>query len=315
MNNAANYFKDMSWKAKKLIAETSSIANDFAGRMGRIEQRVLVEYVTLPSSAPIDEYTLKMKFIKIYNRTYAEIFKQEILDAAFKSIEYTRKYKFFIQLSTLVDKNINYILKALVLEGIGGARLVMEMVAGDFNDLMEGVETARTNLNAYNQYTRWKKMPNKARRDMVWKEFVWPDDNYYDKTIKERFSAWGNTAPYWVLLDQGNQEFEGAYPKFTATNFFYGACVKIIADLSERVVLYKAEFGNKNSVESTVRYETQTVTIEVSNLIRKAVAEFERNPSYYNPGDEFQRYTDIMDGYEYKIYVTPKRKVGVPRVR
>lgn len=312
LDNAADYYKNMSWKAKRLVAETSQIADDFKGRLGRIEQRVLVEY---KEDVPVDEFTLKKKFIKLYKKTYTEIFKQEILDAAFKSIEYTRKYRFFTQLAELVEENIDFILDSLVTEGFGGARLIMELVAGDFNDLMEGVEIARRVLKAYNQYTRWNKMPNKARRDMVWKEFVWPNDEYYDKTINTRFSAWGNKAPYWVLLDQGNQEFDGAYPKFTATDFFYEACLKINIDLLERVALYKTANISQGNVESTLRYETQMVTVSVSDLIIKAVKEFYSNPNNYNPGDEFARYVDIMDGYEYKVYVTPGRRVGVPRIR
>jgi len=311
----AEYYKVVSYKAKRLAQEVSEVSKDVLVRMGKVQQRVLVEY-EVAANLPFDEFTLRRKLIKQYRELYINIFKEEILSAEFKSIEYTRKHRFFTQLAELVEDNIDRLLVAIVDGGVSFARLEMEFIAGDFSDLMEGVEITREVVHAYNQYTKWGKMPNKARRDKIWKEVIWPDDNYYDRTLNIRFTAWGGRAPYWVLLDEGNEEYEGAYPKFTATNFFHQAVAKILADIGQKVLMQKSQYPTSENTETRIREEMREVYIKVADLVNQAVAQFLMNPDSYKAYDIFTIYEDVMNGFEYKIYVTASgKKVGVAKLR
>lgn len=49
----------------------------------------------------------------------------------------------------------------------------------------------------------------------------WFPDDYptYEEIISQRLQAWGDKAPYWILLNDGNQSNSDAYPSFPGTGF------------------------------------------------------------------------------------------------
>lgn len=303
-----------SWKARQLCQDLEMVA----GKMATIEQQVFVKY-EIVEQKPIDEAALKRKFIQTYKNEYLEVFKEEIADANVKSSEYSRKSKFFTKLVDVIRENIDTLLLAIVDGGVGEARNIMEFVAGDFNDFIDGVIIARDVISGLSEKDKqilayYNKLPSKAKRDWVWRNVIWPDDDAYDKTINIRFSAWGNKAPYWVLLDMGNEDYEGAFPKFTATNFFYQAVQRILIDLNERMAIYKTENRAGQTTESRIRQETKQMIVKISQLIYEAVAAFLRNPDFYAPGSVFQTYKDVENGLMYKIWVTPTKKIGVRKL-
>lgn len=306
-----DFLKLESYKAKRLSIEVDSTVKEFTSRLVIIEKEIPVATTEFK---PFDELATKRKFIKLYRKMYAEIFKQTILDADFKSIEYTRKWRFFTHLAGVVDKGIDSILESLITYGYAGARETMEYVAGDFNDFMEGVEVARKIIDSIKEHVVWERDADKERDIRVWRDYVWPNDKYYDRTVEFRFSAWGDKAPYWVLLDEGNDQYKGVFPKFTATNFFYEACQKVLIDLNERVLQVRLEHPAEYGQEVNYKYELQQLTVRVSDLINSAVLEFIENPTYYQPGMIFNKYKDTMNGFMYKIYVTPGRRVGVRKI-
>lgn len=182
---------------------------------------------------------------------------------------------------------------------IAGGRLFFdaETIAGDWNDFSDGIEFARSML------PQPKKAVSPEQKARFWRIFVYPtysgdgeeeDDDeegegdLWSSTIRLRQMAWGDKAPYWLILEFGNSENKLAYPHTEPTRF-----------------LYKATLKAQSLYDAAVR----SVEVESTNLLEDAAVEFADNP------DSFEEYDVLRTFYagseRYYIYITSTRKVGI----
>jgi len=110
-------------------------------------------------------------------------------------------------------------------------RVVNESIAGTRSDLIEGQRAA------------WG--PNTAGATQEQRLFVWKSGIYkpgregksqlkkfenlpsYDEIMAIRLRTWGQKAPYWILLNDGNAGGAPAYPTFEGTNFVEKARARV----------------------------------------------------------------------------------------
>jgi len=175
-----------------------------------------------------------------------------------------------------------------------------DTIAGDWNDFSDGITKARSQLP-----------PGKAltpeQKSQFWRVAVYPsysaqsgigpdtmgdyekeEGDLWSQTISFRQIAWGDKAPYWLILEYGNAENKLAYPHTEPSRF-----------------LSKATHRADALFKSAVR----EVEAESSNLLEDAAVEYANNP------DSFSEYDVLRDFYasgeRYYIYVTSTRRVGV----
>jgi len=253
--------------------------------------------------APLDITELKFEVIRERTPVYREWFLESLTDSALETGEYNRNSKFVRNIGNIISSNIFEILSSIVFDGLFGAYDKMKDLAGDMGDFIEGVEQAKIELGID------KRTGTAAQRAKFWKDVVWPNDTLYDTTLSMRFQMWGGLAPYWILIENGNYGSSLAYPRFTATYFFYNAVRKIIDDLTSLVEVKRRErekLLKEKEPEVDEKYNKREIT-----LIEESVARFLDNPEIFQPGDVLNVFTNLETQREYEIYVTKTRRIGV----
>ncbi len=112
----------------------------------------------------------------------------------------------------------------------------------------------------------------------------------YTNTIETRLNQWDGLAPYWTLLEYGNQDGEGAFPKNSPTFFLRNSQAK-------------AEIEFENKLEQVSRELADELDLQLVNFLD--------NPYSVQPSHIFDIF--YIEGVKYHIYVTPTRRLGLTR--
>lgn len=157
-----------------------------------------------------------------------------------------------------------------------------EEEAGNWEDFWEGYEAALAEI-APTAFRATAEV-----RANIWRERIYPDDYLYGKTMAARRRYWGDKAPWWLWLEHGNMGLDGAYPQNTATGFLF------LAQDEANDLFKKALIEVEN---------------EEYNIVEQAYLQFLDNPDKYSVHDVLAKF--YVGSTEYKIYVTPTRRLGV----
>ena len=186
------------------------------------------------------------------------------------------------------------------------------LLAGDEQDWADGIAAARESLGlGGGKFTA-------AQRAKFWRDFIYgparigmdeniysdEEDDYsedarlqgkewYDTTIQVRLMEWEGGAPYWVILEFGNQESNLAFPKFKGTHFL-----------------------ERSRREAQLIYDKEILDVEnqEENIVLREVANFLDSPDDFEPYDILAEF--YADSKKYHVYVTKRRRIGVAlRVR
>jgi len=288
-------FKEAIDEYGKLTYRARQQAEEFDATIKTKEITKKFEFV------PVNILEMKLILIEEKKEIYLNIFKENLMNAVLKTGEYNRKEKFFTNLYRVIAENIDILLNAVAVRGLPGAYSEMEHLAGNMGDFIEGVEQARELLEL-------DLVGGPAARAAFWKTHVWPNDDLYDDTISTRMSAWGNLAPYWVLIEKGNFGKRGAYPIFSPTNFFSNSVTEIIVNLEKDVKIRQADMERKaKEPEPEIDEE---FNIKEMNLFYEAQARLIQNPETYKPGAILNIFKSLENQRWYKIYITKTRKIG-----
>lgn len=251
-----------------------------------------------------DDLNIQLTVIKENMYSLLRIFLSN-LEEAMTQVEYKRHSEFGHLLALKIEYNIDLILNALVVDGEYGAFRKMEEVSGDLSDFYEGVEQAREVLIDEGKMTG---KGNQGQRARFWKNVVWPTDDLYNDTIDIRMKAWGDLAPYWMLIEYGNFGNSGAYPQFTQTNFFHNSVIEA------KVVIEELTFAKKQYYEAVEGSEELRIEEEYNqkelNLIYSAQENFLKNPDLFSPGEILGTFKNLETQKEYEIYITSRKKIG-----
>lgn len=182
----------------------------------------------------------------------------------------------------------------------GTVHINAETVAGDINDFWDGIEAARANLPGEGTMSA-------VQKANFWRHSVYPsyssssgitaqtmgdyeeeDEDLWSQTIAMRLQAWGDKAPYWLILEFGNAENELAYPHNEPTRF-----------------RYKAERRAQAVFDSAA----ERVEVQATNLVEDAAERFVNNPDAYQQYDVLEQF--FSKGNLYYVYITSTRRVGV----
>jgi len=272
----SKYYATFSYKVRQLIAELEQLKSQEAKKKYEFPEFDIIQY--------------RVERVKLMSSIYLEYFNDSLKEAA-AITEYSRNSRFLENISNIIALFISEILNSLATGGKIVAIETMKELAGDTRDFIHGVNVARINLGVDMSHS-------KEDRAAFWKKYVWPNDIIYDKTIQARFGAWGELAPYWELIENGNMGSTLAYPQFPATNFFSNALTKIEMDLAQMTGYQKEKREGK---------EDKTTAQREIEVIEAAQRQLLEHPEYYQPGDVLARINNIESGREYLLYVTQKR--------
>jgi len=145
--------------------------------------------------------------------------RDALLEAASNAIEMTPEFQYEPlreRLLTNLQKKEHYRVSS---DG-SSLELLDESVAGTADDLIEGQEAAWEGAEGTpaQRLFCWMYGIYKPAREGLerWERFE--DYPTYQQIIETRLETWGDKAPYWMLLNDGNAG-GGAYPSFGGTGF------------------------------------------------------------------------------------------------
>jgi hypothetical protein len=228
--------------------------------------------------------------------------RDEIMDILMnhleKAIESTEE---FVR-KPLKDKLLQVFYDYDIIQIAGGSLTFnAKQVAGDWGDFWDGVNAARAAIAG-------KKTLSPQQRAAFWRMFVWPsysagsafefdpenadydeeEEDLWSMTINLRQAAWGHKAPYWLILEMGNDEQDYAHPQNKPTNFLYNATIE---------------------AQKVFNYAVADVEVEATNLIEDAADRFIRDPELYDAYDVLESFW--AEGRQYYVYITSTKRIGV----
>lgn len=162
---------------------------------------------------------------------------------------------------------------------------------GTENDFWDGIVAARDALGVSGKGTL-------AQRAAFWRNKVYTpfieggdedeDADLYVNTIAARLNQWGGLAPYWLFLEYGNQDGEGAFPRNSATYWLT---------------------NSREDLRRIMQESVQSVEREMGSEINTELLNFLADPSSGQPRDIFDIF--FVEGQRYHLYITPTRRLGL----
>jgi HK97 gp10 family phage protein len=171
-------------------------------------------------------------------------------------------------------------------------------IAGDEDDLYEGIQYARAKLKVTGAGGTkkaaefWKTAVYGAARGgevavKRGKKKISSTVDLYDETIEARKAGFKRTTPYWLFLEFGTRS-KYAFPAFGGTNF-----------------LRKSQ----RQAQKIFDIALEAVTNQAENIVLKETEKFIENPDSYAPREVLKEF--YADGRTHLVYVTPTRRIGV----
>jgi hypothetical protein len=286
--------------ADKLTYNTKRVIKDLQDSIQALKDENFSEMAEEPVRPADIFFSLSAEFYTIFKNRLAEGISQ--------NREYGRYTPFHHKILSAVGDNLLEILKPFVLDGGDMSLSYREMAthAGDLSDFFYGVNVARAALRDRSSKSDKRRIKaSLGQRAAYWKRFVWPVADTYQETISLRMAAWGDKAPYWYFLENGNVNSDYAFPTFKNTSFFR------LTLLSCRTLFVKA------LSERTVATETtdEDFGLILESIAEDVIAEFLSNIDHYTPGTILHRFYNKIKNKHYEFYVTKRRRLGLRQVR
>ena len=222
----------------------------FEDLIGRLEEWALLAK-QIPSTHMME------KHIRLNIRQCVQSKMKEImLDEVDKAISTVREFQ-YEPLRRQLLRNFEDDRHYWISENLTDFEVVNPAIAGTWSDLEEGQRAAwGPNTAEATQAQRlivWKSGIYKPGREGKYKFKKFEDLPSYDEIMSIRLRTWGQKAPYWILLNDGNAGGAPAYPTFEGTNFVEKARARV-----RRAVVECTEAATSRMV-SDVEYVVEEV--------------------------------------------------------
>lgn len=285
-------WEKLSYRARALVRELERLQNE-----SRVyEEKQIARKETEYGIISTDELEANMEIIAIkVFETLQKKFEQIVLKELRRALRETKEFN-----AVGLAKNIEYAFSDpdLLTLDISKMRIDIhpELVAGTWQDYIEGIQYARMTLGLSG-----KNPPEK--RAWIWKNLIYrparegaksparkrneysEDPNNYAKrkylvTMRARIDGWNGTAPYWIPLNYGNPPIDAppamgagsdepafVYPRYGPTHFVERAREKCQMLFSDALNKYINKIMSKSRRRTVINTRTELVSVPSSAAV------------------------------------------------